>query len=150
MATRVPGGYNPAAVAITGGTAIFSDGTAATPSISFASSPTSGFSWGPGGSGVIVSVTGVSKLAVYGADVRMASGEMLGWASGAPDATAADTQLGRGSAGVVKFASANSFSANGAIATTMTSLGPTGSHTTIQKWLTIQDNGGTVLYIPCY
>lgn len=42
------------------------------------------------------------------------------------------------------------FVANGSVATTMTSLGPTGSHTTIQKWLTVVDNTGTVVYIPCY
>ena len=42
------------------------------------------------------------------------------------------------------------FVANGAIATTMTSLGPTGSHTTIQKWLSMVDNTGTTVYIPCY
>lgn len=52
--------------------------------------------------------------------------------------------------GVVKFAQASSFTANGSVATTMTSLGPTGSHTTIQEWLTVQNSSGTVRYIPAY
>lgn len=51
---------------------------------------------------------------------------------------------------VIKFGGTGAFSTNGAVATTMTSLGPTGSHTTIQTWLTITDSTGTVRYIPCY
>lgn len=42
------------------------------------------------------------------------------------------------------------FVSNGSVATTMTSLGPTGSRTTIQKWLKILDNTGNYYYIPCY
>lgn len=53
--------------------------------------------------------------------------------------------------GLVKFGSTQHFTANGAIATTMTSLGPTGSHTTVQEWLTIKNaSSGAVRYIPCY
>jgi hypothetical protein len=40
--------------------------------------------------------------------------------------------------------------ANGIVATTMTSLGPAGSHTTVQEWLTITTHSGTTRYIPCY
>jgi len=61
-----------------------------------------------------------------------------------------DTILSRGSAGVFKFVSANSFSANNTVATVLGSVGPVGSHTTVQNWLTIQDNGGNVRYIPCF
>jgi hypothetical protein len=53
-------------------------------------------------------------------------------------------------AGLVKFNGAAHFTANGSVATTMTSLGPTGSHTTVQEWLTILDATGVVRYIPCY
>lgn len=42
------------------------------------------------------------------------------------------------------------FTANGAVATTMTSLGPSGSHGTIQEWLTVKDVGGTTRWIPAY
>lgn len=40
--------------------------------------------------------------------------------------------------------------ANGTVATTMTSLGPTGSHTTIQEWLTFKNSAGTQRWVPCY
>jgi hypothetical protein len=53
------------------------------------------------------------------------------------------------SGGPVQFGS-GAFSANAAVATTMTSLGPTGSHTTVQEWLQITDAAGTVRYIPAY
>lgn len=54
------------------------------------------------------------------------------------------------SAGLVQFGSSGSFSANAAVATVLGSVGPTGSHTTVQKWLTIVDNTGTTLYIPAF
>lgn len=54
------------------------------------------------------------------------------------------------STGIIKFSNASSFSANGTVACTMTSLGPAGSHTTIQTWLTIVDSAGTTRYVPCY
>lgn len=47
-------------------------------------------------------------------------------------------------------ATSMSFVANGAVATTVTSLGPTGSHTTIQEWMQVTDAGGTIRYIPLY
>jgi hypothetical protein len=40
--------------------------------------------------------------------------------------------------------------ANGSVATTMSSLGPTGSHTTVQEWLTVKNAAGTTRYIPLY
>lgn len=64
--------------------------------------------------------------------------------------TSSFTLAATGSAAPIKFVDAGSFSANGSVATTVTSLGPTGSHTTIQTWLTIVDSGGTTRYIPCY
>lgn len=51
--------------------------------------------------------------------------------------------------GVIKVGS-GCITANGTVGTTMTSLGPTGSHTTVQEWLTIKNSSGTVRYIPCY
>jgi hypothetical protein len=42
------------------------------------------------------------------------------------------------------------FVANGAVATTVTSLGPVGANTTIRKWLSVLDNTGTTVYIPCF
>jgi hypothetical protein len=37
--------------------------------------------------------------------------------------------------------------ANGAVATAMTSLGPTGSHTTIQEWFAVPGTGGAIRYV---
>jgi hypothetical protein len=42
------------------------------------------------------------------------------------------------------------FVANGAVASTVTSLGPAGSSTTIRKWLSIVDNTGTTVFLPCF
>lgn len=53
-------------------------------------------------------------------------------------------------AGNVKFTNAANFSANGSVATSLGSVGPTGSHTTVQKWLTVVDNTGATLYIPAF
>lgn len=53
-------------------------------------------------------------------------------------------------AGTLKFTNSASFSANNTVATVLGSLGPTGSHTTVQTWLTIVDNGGNTRYIPCF
>lgn len=44
----------------------------------------------------------------------------------------------------------SSFVANGAVATALTSVGPTGSHATVQKWLQVTDNTGTVGFIPIF
>lgn len=51
--------------------------------------------------------------------------------------------------GTVQFASP-SFTANGSVATTMTSLGPAGANTTVREWLTIRNAAGSVRYIPTY
>lgn len=53
------------------------------------------------------------------------------------------------SGGTIK-AGSGAFTANGSVATAMSSLGPAGSHTTVQEWLTITDPAGTVRYIPCF
>ena len=52
--------------------------------------------------------------------------------------------------GNVKFTNAGNWTANGTVATTMTSLGPTGASTTILEWLTVKNAAGTTRYIPCY
>ncbi len=68
-----------------------------------------------------------------------ASGTSLGMALQVPNAT-----------GTPKFGRSGAWSANGSVATTMTSLGPTGSHTTIQEWFTVQNAAGVTRYIPAY
>lgn len=58
----------------------------------------------------------------------------------------ANYQVMAGVAGLVN----SNWLGNSTVATTMTSLGPTGSHTTVQEWLTFEDASGTVRYIPAY
>jgi len=55
-----------------------------------------------------------------------------------------------GEVGSMYLPNAASFAANGSVATSVTSLGPTGSHTTIQEWLIVYDNNGTERWIPMY
>jgi hypothetical protein len=57
--------------------------------------------------------------------------------------------LGTSNAGQIQIGSAN-LAANGAVATTMTSLGPTGSHTTVQQWLAIKNDAGVLRWLPMY
>ncbi len=45
---------------------------------------------------------------------------------------------------------ANTWAANGTAATTMTSLGPQGAHTTVQEWLVVFDTNGFLRFIPAY
>lgn len=127
------------------GVAKFANGTVASPGIAFANG-TSGWYWSgttlnyaQGGNTALTFNEGSAGWDRMGVYIALGAGNAVG-----------DTILARGSAGVFKFSSSASFTANGSIATTMSSLGPTGSHTTIQEWLTIQDAAGTTRYIPCY
>lgn len=54
------------------------------------------------------------------------------------------------SGGGIKFGHGSSWIANGSVATAMTSLGPTGSHTTVQEWFQVQNASGVTRYIPAY
>lgn len=55
-----------------------------------------------------------------------------------------------GVAGELEMLSPNAFAANGTVATSLTSLGPTGSHTTVQEWLQVIDYAGNVRYLPAF
>lgn len=61
-----------------------------------------------------------------------------------------DLQLTPKGSGMLKMGNAGSFLANGVVATVLGSLGPTGSHTTVQEWFTIKDSAGTIRYIPAF
>lgn len=54
------------------------------------------------------------------------------------------------SGGNVQFTNAANFTANNTTATLLGSVGPTSAHTTVQKWLTIQDGTGATFYVPCF
>ena len=54
-------------------------------------------------------------------------------------------------AGTIKLGDAAHWTANGTVATTISSLGPAGIGVgTISKWLTITDNADVVMYIPAW
>lgn len=61
-----------------------------------------------------------------------------------------DLKLTPKGTGVVRFNNASSFTANNTVATVLGSLGPTGSHTTVQEWFTVKNSSGTVRYIPAF
>ena len=52
--------------------------------------------------------------------------------------------------GRLQLNNAGAFEANGSVAVSLTSVGPSGASTTVQEWLEILNNGGTARYIPCF
>lgn len=52
--------------------------------------------------------------------------------------------------GEIKIGAAGAFSSNGAVATTLTGVGPTGANTTVQEWLEVTNASGVKRYIPCW
>ena len=75
-------------------------------------------------------------------------GALVFWTTPDGSATLAE-RMRIGPDGIVQFR-APSFSANGAVVTTLTGVGPTGAQTTVQEWLTIKNAGGTTRYIPAF
>lgn len=53
------------------------------------------------------------------------------------------------SGGAIKVGS-GAAAANGSVATALSSVGPTGSHTTVQEWIKITNASGVVRYIPAF
>ena len=51
--------------------------------------------------------------------------------------------------GFTRFGS-GTWAANGAVATALTSVGPTGSHTTVQEWFVVRNASNVVRYIPAF
>jgi len=50
----------------------------------------------------------------------------------------------------IQYTGSTTFVANGSVATTLTSVGPTGANTTVRKWLTVYDAAGNPFYLPCF
>src|SRR5581483_7821545 len=88
---------------------------------------------------------GANWLAFSGA--ATGSGPLVAAAGGDTDI---DLQLQSKGAGLVKFVNSSNMSANGSVATALSSVGPTGSHTTVQEWLTIKNPAGVARYVPCF
>ena len=49
-----------------------------------------------------------------------------------------------------QLAPSNAIAANGAVATVVGSLGPTGSHTSIQEWMIVKGSAGATRWIPMF
>lgn len=55
-----------------------------------------------------------------------------------------------GETGEMALPTAGTWAPNGTTATSVTSVGPVGAHTTVQKWITVVDNTGAVYYVPAF
>lgn len=124
------------------------------------SGTTAGIQFANGASTTIGFFAGVSGAVSYPQLTPAASGNILidvgGTATGISVGPSAATGIIIGNAsittqilGTLKGA-AGTFTANGSVATALSSVGPAGSHTTVQEWLMVTDTGGTVRYIPCF
>jgi hypothetical protein len=60
------------------------------------------------------------------------------------------TELSLQPGGGTLRAGSGMIAANGSVATVLGSLGPAGSHTTVQEWLAVKNAAGTVRYIPAF
>ncbi len=58
--------------------------------------------------------------------------------------------MGFVSQGELTLAGSNAFAPLGTVATGMTSLGPVGSHTTVQRWMVVINAAGTVGFVPVF
>lgn len=52
--------------------------------------------------------------------------------------------------GALQVGTTGMMAANGAVATSLTGVGPTGASTTVQEWLKVVNSAGTTRYIPCF
>lgn len=91
-------GYDPTAVAITGGNSLWDDGSAAAPSIAFAAAPTTGF-WRTATGRLMAGVAGTSAWCTLASTFGLVSNGNFGWCSGDPSSTSLDTIIARLAAG---------------------------------------------------
>jgi hypothetical protein len=52
--------------------------------------------------------------------------------------------------GELTLAGGNAFAPLGVVATAMSSVGPVGSHTTVQRWMVVINAAGTVGFVPVF
>lgn len=169
ITTNASGTWTNSAIALLGGDRIYLNASAGATSPGYASTPGTTYLYyansGIQGiaNGTPAFLFGTSTAFLYASTITLAQNsnnriQVQGAASGSPPQikvtassdTNQDLFIGALGSGNVAFTNAGSFSANGAIATSLGSIGPTGSHTTVQEWLTIKDASGTVRYIPCF
>lgn len=88
-------------------------GTVAAPSVTI--STTGNGLYAPGANELAVTINGVAQSDTFSNQIRLKSSLLLGWASGDPTATAADTILSRGAADRLDLASGDSFRINSGV-----------------------------------
>lgn len=71
-------------------------------------------------------------------------------ASGAITVSTATSLGGAVSLGSTLALGASTLAANGVVATVLTGVGPTGSHTTVQEWMKVKGTGGVDRWIPMF
>lgn len=76
--------------------------------------------------------------------------ELRAGVSGATVTTNAGDLAFNSATGLTQFANVNSFSANGTVATVLGLVGPIGSHTAVQEWLTFKNASGATRYVPAF
>lgn len=125
LVTNTSGTWTNAAITLLGNDRIYFNATAGSPSPSYASNPgTTYLSYSSANTG-LQGVVGGNNAFLFTSTVCNIYG-------------------------TVSLMNAGSFSANAAVATSLTGVGPVGSNTTVQEWLTIKNPSGTTRYIPCF
>ncbi|MEI9414729.1 hypothetical protein [Mesorhizobium sp. Cs1321R2N1] len=96
----------------------------------------------------IVGGTGVaSTLSLRATTGAGAGSEAIIFQVGNAGGTEAIRVLG---AGNIQYTGTANFAANGTVATVLGSLGPTGSHTTVQEWHAFKNSAGVTRWVPCF
>lgn len=110
------------------------------------------FAFSPDGASIILSASSNhSNAFIHGS---LGAGPL--WFQVEPGALLVENAAGTGSLfevqdGLPVLFGGATFAANAAVATSLTGVGPTGAHTTVQEWLVIQHgSGGPSRYIPCF
>jgi hypothetical protein len=143
-------------------------GAAATPTYSFANA--SGYGMYQAGTALSFCIAGTGKMKLITNRLQIPNGTSttpgltdvdsfadsgISWLAtnsvSMVNATAGELIRATGGASpTFQFKAAAYFSANAAVATSLTGVGPTGANTTVQEWLTIKNADGTTRYIPCF
>lgn len=108
MGLKAVAGYNPAAVAITGGTALFSGGSVTDPSIAWAGFPTSGF-YSLGGGAWGLSSAAANALGFNydtAGQFKMVAAGLLSWSSTSSITGTSDVYLSRAGANMLRYGGA--------------------------------------------
>lgn len=121
--------------------------------------PDVGISFAGKGSGAfLIASNGQTALRVYNSSASAVNNiDISGTTAGAGPLIIAngsdaniDINFSTKAAGLPFFSTASNWAANAAVATAMSAVGPTGSHTTIQEWFVVKSASGATRYIPAF